>query len=57
MLNKGKFLSVLTVTITAVKEDKPRKFFRMSVIVYDASVRFCAKMLIGVEIWPWYFKL
>ena len=50
MLSKGIFLSVLTLTITAAKEVRPRKFFKVSVIVYDAGVRSCAKMLIGVEI-------
>ena len=57
MLNKGKFLSFLTLTITAANEVKPRKFIKVSVIVYDVGVRSCAKMLIGVEIWPWYFEL
>ena len=52
MLNKGKFLSVLTLTITAAEEVRPRKFFKVSVIVYDVGVRYRAKMLIGVEIWP-----
>ena len=57
MLNRGKFESVLTVTVTVAKEVRLRKFVKLSVIAYDAGVRSCAKMLIGVEIWPWYFKL
>ena len=50
MLNRGKFESVLTVTVTVAKEVRLRKFVKLSVIAYDAGVRSCAKMLIGVEI-------
>ena len=50
MLSKGKFGSVLTVTVTVAKEVRPRKFVKLSVILYDALARFCVKMLTGVEI-------
>ena len=52
MLNKGKFESVLTVTVTLARlgpEVRPRKFVKLSVIVYDALVRYCADIVIGVE--------
>ena len=51
MLNKGMFGSVLTVTVTVEEELRPRKFDRMSVIVYNPLVRFCANIVIGVETW------
>ena len=50
MLSRGKFGSVLTVTVTVAEEVRPRKLVKVSVIVYDALARFCAKMLTGVEI-------
>ena len=51
MLSKGKFGSVLTVTVTVAKDFAVRKFVRMSEIMYDALVRFCANIVIGVETW------
>ena len=51
MLNKGKFESVITVIVTVAKEVRPRKFVKLSVIVYDALVRFCANTVMGVETW------
>ena len=51
MLNKGKFESVLTVTVTEAKDACARKFVKLSVIMYDALVRFCANIVIGVETW------
>ena len=51
MLNKGIFGSVLTVTVTVAKDLSVRKFVKLSVIIYDALVRFCANIVIGVETW------
>ena len=51
MLNRGRFGSVLRVTVTVAKDFRVRKFFRMSVIMYDALLRFCANIVIGVETW------
>ena len=45
------FLSAWTFTTTVAKEVRPRKFVKLSVIVYDALVRFCANIVIGVVIW------
>ena len=33
------------------KEVRPRKFVKLSAIVYDALVRFCANIVKGVVIW------
>ena len=51
MLSKGIFLSVLTVTVTVEKDVRRRKFVKLRVIVYDALVRFCANIVIGVVTW------
>ena len=51
MFNKGKFGSVITVIVTIAKDRIVRKFVKRSVIVYDALVRFCANIVIGVETW------
>ena len=57
MLNEGKFESVITVIVTVAKEVIPRKFLKLSVIIYDAFVRFCANIVIGVETWYRELKL
>ena len=51
MLRRGMFESVLTVTVTVAKDFRLRKFVKLSVIVNDALVRFCANIVIGVETW------
>ena len=51
MFNKGKFGSVITVIVTIAKDRIVRKFVKLSVIIYDALVRFCANTVIGVETW------
>ena len=40
MLMEGTFGLVLTATVTVVEVFKPKKFVKLSVIVYDAAVRF-----------------
>ena len=49
MLKRGMFGSVFTITVTVVKEVRWRKFVKLSVIVYNATVRFCANIVIGVD--------
>ena len=51
MLKRGMFGSVLTVTVTVVEELTLRKFVKLSVIVYDALVRYFANIVIGVVTW------
>ena len=51
MLKRSMFGSVLTVTVTVAKDFSVRKFVKLSVIVYDAFVTFCANIVIGVETW------
>ena len=46
-LKEGRFRSAITETMTVVKDDNPKKFVKVSVIVYDALVRFWGKMVIG----------
>ena len=51
MLSEGMSGSVSTVTVTVAKDASLKKFVMISVIVYDALVRFCANIVIGVETW------
>lgn len=39
MLNRGKFGSAMTPTVTIEKDFRPRKFVKLSDIVYDTLVR------------------
>ena len=51
MLKESKFGIVMTVTVTVVKEVRPRKFVKPSVIVYDVLFRrYCAGIVISLEI-------
>ena len=57
MLKRGMFGSVLTVTVKVVEELTLRKFVKLSVIVYDALVRYFANIVIGVVTWYRELKL
>ena len=39
-LTEGKFRSAVTLTAIVVKDFKPKKFIKVSVILYDALVSF-----------------
>ena len=48
MLKEGKFGSDFILTVMLLDDVRPRKLVRLSTIVYDALVRFCATTVIGV---------
>ena len=51
MLKVGKFGSDVTATEALLDDVRPKKFVKPSVIVYDALVRFCARMVMGLATW------
>ena len=51
MLNEGKLGSADTATVELLDDVSPKKFVKLRLIVYDALVKFCARMVIGFETW------